>query len=107
MKVSLGSLMRQGLERQRGGNLEESVRFVLVEFAGRVERGYPIVPPPVFVSPAAMPATELEVSLDPATEATLGAQAEVYGTSADRLAGHAILASLAAYEALESSLATS
>jgi hypothetical protein len=99
--------MRQGLERQRGEDLEESVRFVLVEFAGRVERGYPIVPPPDFLSPALRPQTQIEVAVGPAVEATLEAQAAIYGTSADRLAGHAILASLAAVESLESSLATS
>jgi hypothetical protein len=101
--------MRQGLERQRGEDLADSVRFILVEFAGRAERGYPIVPPPTFLSgPGSVSAfTELEVPLDPTVEATLRRQADRYGTSADRLAGHAILTSLATYEALESSLATS
>ena len=99
--------MRQGLEQQRGPDLERSVRFALVEFANRVDRGHPIVSPPDFLPAARRSVQEIEVTLDPAVEATLTSEASRLGTTLDRLAGHAILASLAAYEALESTLITS
>jgi hypothetical protein len=105
VKVRLGKFTRAGLERREGSCLEESVRAAVVEFVDRLERGHLAISPPAFLPPGREPATEIEVSLDPAVEATLRSEAIRLQTGPDRLAAHAVMIRLAELESLESKLA--
>jgi hypothetical protein len=103
VKVRLGKFMREGLERREGGCLEESVRAAVVEFVERVERGHLAISPPLFLPRARRSRTrEVEVDLDARIEAILRSEATRLRTSADRLAAHAVMVSLAELESLES-----
>jgi hypothetical protein len=107
VKVRLGKFMREGLERREAGGLEDSVRSAVVDFVERVERGHLAISPPLFLPKGRRSRTrEVEISLDARIEAILRSEATRLGTSAERLAIHAVMVSLAELESLETRLAT-
>jgi hypothetical protein len=102
VKVCLGNLMREGLERRKVDDLEVAVCAAVAEFTRRIERGDLVLAPPDFVPLSLTQVEELELRLEPAVEAIMRSEAARLRTSVDRLVTHAVMIKLAEIDSLES-----
>jgi hypothetical protein len=100
IKVQLGELAYRGLDEHFRADLAGGVRRALVHYAYKLRVGRPPVSPPRFLPDPSPPRAEVELRLDPESEAILEQEALRQRVSLSQLTSHAVLVYLAELEFL-------
>ena len=102
MKIALGKFASSGIENHLGSDIPAGVRTATFHYVAQLRSGRPPMPFPRFLPNLrpSEPGVDVELTVDPETEALLEREARRQRTTASELVAHAVLAYLAELEFL-------